>query len=175
VDSVSFGATGLWPGKSPKHSEGLDAHLTLRLRDRYLRSGMSWLSAVEANEGALYALFLLAILFHPATPRVLAIDNVDQALNPRLARFLLERVQAIVLAEPKRPQMLVTTHNPLVLDALDLKDERVRLFVINRDKKSGATGVRRILHSRALDQSEKPDMTLSRLWISGGLGGMPAL
>jgi predicted ATPase len=176
VDNLSFRATSLWPGETKRPRKATNAtHLELRLRDRFLRSGVDWLSASEANEGALSVLFLLTLVFHPAAPRALAIDNVDQTLNPRLARYLLERVQALVLAEPKRPQMLVTTHNPLVLDALNLKDERVRLFLAWRDQKSGATHVEPFDAERALKPTNGGEIPLSRLWLSGALGAMPPI
>lgn len=175
VESVSFDSSTRWPGPLPDKVDSLAPHLTLRLRDRYLRSGASWLSAVEVNEGALYALFLLTILFHPSAPNVLAIDNIDHALSPRMARYVLERVQAIVLDEPERPQLLVTAHNPLALDALDLRDDRVRLFAVSRDKNSGATRVRRVHAGEATEQAKGGDVPLSRLWLSGALAGVPAV
>ena len=150
----------------------LDPHVTLQFQDRFMSSG-SLLSAAEVNEGALHVLCLLLLLFHPATPRLLAIDNVDHALHPQLARYFLERMQAIVLQEPERPQLLLTAHNPLVLDALSLGDDRVRLFIASRDKRSGAMQVRRFPYSEALEKSKKEGMTLSRLWVSGALGGVP--
>jgi len=153
----------------------LDPHITLRLQDRFLRSGLKWLSASEVSEGALHVLCLLTLLFHPAAPSLVAIDNVDHALNPQLARYLLERVQAIVLAEPHRPQLLLTAHNPHVLDALSLGDDRVRLFIAGRDKRTGAMKVRRFPYSEALEQAKERDMPLSRLWASGALGGVPGL
>ncbi|WP_437679162.1 AAA family ATPase [Sorangium sp. So ce131] len=173
AERVSFKAESGYPGVSNGAGRNGDPHLTLLLQDRYLRTEMNWLSAVEVNEGTLYALFLLTMLYHPAAPQVLAIDNVDQYLNPQLARYLIDRVQTIVLAEPKRPQLLVTTHNPLALDALNLKDDRVRLFIVKRDKKTGATLVERMHHSEALERAKERNMTLSRLWLSGALGGMP--
>ncbi|AUX40567.1 chromosome segregation protein SMC [Sorangium cellulosum] len=175
VERVSFEPESGYPGVPTGAGRSLDPHLGLRLQDRYLRSEVGWLSAVEANEGTLHVLFLLTMLYHPTTPQVLAIDNVDQSLNPQLARYLLARVQALVLAEPKRPQLLVTTHNPLALDALDLKDDRVRLFIVSRDKRTGATSVERMHHTDALERAKEHNMTLSRLWLSGALGGMPGV
>lgn len=175
-DGITFGASSLRLGKpTGEQVASLDPHLTLRLRDRFLRSGLNWLSAAEANEGALHVLCLLTLLFHPAAPRLLSIDNVDHALNPQLARFLLARMQDIVLNEPDRPQLLLTAHNPIVLDALSLGDDRVRLFIASRDKRSGAMRVRRFPYSEAVEQAEGNGMPLSRLWTSGALGGMPNL
>jgi predicted ATPase len=146
----------------------------LRFRDRYMVEGRNWLSAFDASEGALYVLFLAVLAVHPHAPRLLAVDNVDQALNPRLARALIERVQDLVLADPTRPQMLLTTHNPLVLDALRLEHPDVRLLIVERQR-DGSTGVRPLVHSDALTAARANDMPLSRLWLGGLLGGMPDL
>lgn len=146
----------------------------LRFRDRHMVEGRNWLSAFDASEGALYVLFLAVLAVHPHAPRVLAVDNVDQALNPRLARALIERVQDLVLADPTRPQMLLTTHNPLVLDALRLESADVRLLVVQRQR-DGTTAVRPLVHSDALAAARANDMPLSRLWLGGMLGGMPDL
>lgn len=146
----------------------------LRFRDRHMVAGRNWLSAFDASEGALYVLFLAVLAVHPHAPRVLAVDNVDQALNPRLARALIERVQDLILADPSRPQMLLTTHNPLVLDALRLEHPDVRLLIVQRQR-DGSTGVRPLVHSDALAAARANDMPLSRLWLAGLLGGMPDL
>lgn len=146
----------------------------LRFRDRHMVDGRDWLSAFDASEGALYVMFLAVLAVHPHAPKVLAVDNVDQALNPRLARALIERVQDLVLADRTRPQMLLTTHNPLVLDALRLEHEDVRLLILQRQR-DGSTAIRPLAYSDALARAKAQDMPLSRLWLGGLLGGMPDL
>ena len=68
--------------------------------------------------------------------------------------------------------MLLTCHNPLVLDGLPLQDERVRLFAVDRSAK-GRTLVKRIEVDASLLEKAKEGWPLSRLWISGHLGGVP--
>jgi hypothetical protein len=65
--------------------------------------------------------------------------------------------------------MLATTHNPLVLDGLDLLDDRIRLFTVDRDSK-GASQVQRVLITEELIDK---GFSLSRLWTTGRLGGVP--
>jgi len=136
--------------------------------------GRDWLSAFDASEGALYVTFLAVLALHPKAPALAAVDNVDQALNPRLAKALVEAIQAVLLDDRRehRPQLILTAHNPLVLDALRLSDDRVRLFVADRNN-LGETVIRRIEFSEALDKAQGGGMTLSRLWLSGLLGGVP--
>ncbi len=59
----------------------------------------------------------------------------------------------------------------MVLDGLDLSNEDVRLFAVDRDK-NGYAQIRRIKISQELIDEGQP---LSRLWINGRLGGVPDL
>lgn len=140
-----------------------------------MRKGRDVLAAADASEGALYVLFLLLLLRHPAGPSFFAVDNIDSALHPRLARALVGRVQDAIQGDEPVGQLIVTTHNPLVLDALELADERIRLFVVSRQSGTGFTTVRRIEHGAALERSIARGRTLSQLWVEGTLGGVPNL
>lgn len=147
----------------------------LLLRDRAMRDGRNWLSAADASEGSLYVLFLLLLLHHPNAPQFCAVDNIDSALHPNLARALVGRVQSLLVGSLAGRQLIVTTHNPLVLDALDLAGDRTRLFVVSRQKGTGFTTVRRVMHSDALERARNKGRTLSQLWVEGVLGGVPDL
>jgi predicted ATPase len=143
----------------------------LRLRDRYMAEGRDALTGYDASEGALYVLFAAVLAQHPHAPRTLAIDNVDQALNPRLARALMKQLCSWVLPQPDK-QLLLTTHNPLMLDGLDLENDEIRLFTVGRSRK-GKTVVRRIQLTLADLQRDGELWTVSRLWVMGHLGGVP--
>ncbi len=143
----------------------------LYFQDRYMADGRNELSAYDASEGALYVLFAAVATTHPDAPPILAIDNVDAGLNPRLVRALMERMCRWLLDQGRR-QLLLTCHNPLVLDGLPLQDERVRLFAVDRSAK-GRTLVKRIEVDATLLAKAKEGWPLSRLWIAGHLGGVP--
>lgn len=146
--------------------------VVLEFRDRFMADGRNTLTAYDASEGALYVLFALVLCVHPAAPPILAIDNFDHGLNPRLSRALTDRMCGWLL-EPEQPrQALLTTHSPLVLDGLDLTDDRVRLFAVDRSSE-GRTVVRRISVDQRLLQMAEKGWTLSRLWVMGELGGVP--
>ena len=55
----------------------------LKLTDRFMKQGRNTLTAYDASEGALYVLFMMVLAAHSQSPRVFAVDNFDQALNPR--------------------------------------------------------------------------------------------
>ncbi|MFO0628903.1 MAG: AAA family ATPase [Polyangiales bacterium] len=155
----------------------------LTFRDRYMAPKRNRLTAYDASEGALYVLFLLALVSHPRAPKLFAIDNFDHALHPRLACRLTRMVCEALVRDGSR-QMLLTTHNPLLLDGLDLRNERIRLFAVDRARRGernpegqplapGETVVRRVKLSEALLDEVENGMSLSRLWIMGRLGGVP--
>ena len=146
--------------------------LTVAFVDRFMRPGRNRLVAYDASEGALHVLALAVLALHPRVPRLLAIDNFDQSMNPRLARAATRLLCQVVLASSPSRQILLTTHNPLVLDGLDLGRDDVRLFTVDRDS-DGVTDVQRVVVSDELIDEARNGMPLSRLWVSGRLGGMP--
>lgn len=128
----------------------------IRFKDRYMRDKNNILTSYDASEGALYVLFLLTLAMHEKSPNLFAIDNFDQALNPRLAKTVTKLFSDIVLRTNRI--VFVTTHNPLVLDGLNLQDSRVRLFSLGRDL-NGFTKMERVEISKYMSEKE----SLSRL------------
>ena len=106
---------------------------------------------------------------HEKAPKMFAIDSFDHAMNPRLARRVVEVFCNKIIEENKT--VFMTTHNPLVLDGLDLSNDDIRLFTTDRNKQ-GYVEVRRVQVSEKLLKLDQP---LSRLWINGVLGGVPEL
>lgn len=147
----------------------LRSNSKLGLRDKFMSEDKNVFSIENANEGALHILFYLALLISDKTPPFFAIDNIENALNPRLCRELLKTL--VQLSKENNKQSLITTHNPAVLDGLNLHDDEQRLFVVRRNKKG---------HTVAKRVHIKPDMEvgghrlkLSELWMRGQLGGLP--
>ncbi len=143
----------------------------VEFRDRYMAKKRDLLSGYDASEGALYILFMLILAAHGQSPWVFAIDNFDQALNPRVARALTQIFCREVLDAGR--QVFLTTHNPLVLDGLDLSDDRVRLFTMTRDPMGHAVAQRVPVRDLAALKRKNGEFAVSRLWIEGRLGGMP--
>jgi len=140
----------------------------IEFTDRYMKSSAKF-TAYDASEGALYVLFMLALVMHPQAPSIFSIDSFDHALNPRLARKLIGTFCEQVIRREKC--VFLTTHSPLVLDGLDLNNDDIRLFAVDRDA-DGYAQLTRIKVSQALIDEGQP---LSRLWVNGRLGGVPAL
>ena len=156
------------PKKSTLNSGVPAASRIIEFQDRYLKE-TALFTGYDASEGALYVLFMLCVAMHPGAPKMFGIDSFDHAMNPRLARRITQVFSNLILENGKT--VFMTTHNPLVLDGLDLTDERVRLFVTDRDE-NGHIVINRIRVSEELIQTGQ---SLSRLWINGYLGGVPEL
>jgi len=147
------------------------AKQVLKFTDRFMAASRNTLTAYDASEGALYVLFVAVLCLSPSSPFVLAIDNLDSALNPRLVTRLVVRLaEWLRLGDPGR-QLLFTAHNPTVLDGLDLDDDDVRLFAVERNSQ-GHTVIRRVELSPDLQKLNK-EYPLSRLWAMGNLGAVP--
>ncbi|MFY0580430.1 AAA family ATPase [Cystobacter fuscus] len=140
----------------------------LYFRDRFMKKGNNVFSAENANEGILHILFYLALFLSDKTPPIFAIDNIETALNPQLCRELMKSLAAMAKAHDK--QVLITTHNPAILDGLDLHDDDQRLIVIHRNDQGHTVGKRIKLKPQAEGESK---YKLSELWMRGHLGGLP--
>lgn len=143
----------------------------LKFTDRFMAPSRNTLTASDASEGALYVLFAAILCLSQSAPSVFAIDNLDSALNPRLVTRLVGRLAEWLKATDPDRQLLFTAHNPSVLDGLNLSDDEVRLFAVERNS-TGQTTVRRVTISPELQKLNK-EYPLSRLWAMGNLGAVP--
>jgi hypothetical protein len=140
---------------------------SIRIRDRYLAEGALF-DQRSANEGFLFLLFYFTLVISPDTPAFFAIDNVDASLNPKLCSALVRELVALAAEHGK--QAILTTHNPAVLDGLDLHDDEQRLLVIDRNL-DGYTTARRVQPPKPVDG--EPPVKLSEAFLRGYIGGLP--
>ncbi len=134
----------------------------INIKDQFI-DGVQFIDQRSANEGFLYLLFYLTLFISDDTPKFFAIDNIDNAMNPKLGSELIRILSKLTKEHDK--QVILTTHNPSVLDGLDLSDDEQRLFVISRNK-SGHTQAIRVPHRES-------DERLSTRFIRGSIGGLP--
>lgn len=139
----------------------------LYFRDKFMQKKNNLFSAENANEGALELLFYLTLFISRKTPDFFAIDNIENGLNPRLCRFLMKKICELAVKNGK--QVLITTHNPAILDGLNLNDGSQRLYVVTRNDE-GKTQAKRI---QTKGQTGEQRMMLSEMWMKGLIGGVP--
>lgn len=142
----------------------LSNEYSLNIRDKYLDESLKSFDQKSTNEGFLFLLFYAVLFSSKDTPTFFAIDNIDVSFNPKLCTELVKKLAALAAKHGK--QVIVTTHNPAILDGLDLEDGSQRLFVIRRNDE-GHTKARRI------EYRADRTMKLSELWTNGLIGGLP--
>ncbi|AFZ17036.1 AAA family ATPase [Allocoleopsis franciscana] len=140
----------------------------VQIKDKYLDSDIPYFDQRSSNEGFLFLMFYFALFISDDTPKFFAIDNIDASLNPKLCSQLIKEL--VKMAEKYDKQAIFTTHNPAVLDGLNLDDDEQRLFVIYRNK-LGHTKAKRILKPEPLE-GQKP-IKLSEAFMKGYIGGLP--
>jgi predicted ATPase len=140
----------------------------LSIYDRYLDADLQYFSQKSANEGFLFLLFYITLFISDYTPKFFAIDNIDNALNPKLCEKLITLL--VQLAKDHDKQTIVTTHNPAILDGLNLHDDDQRLFVVWRNA-VGETKIRRV-KPISTPEGEQP-VRMSEAFLNGYIGGLP--
>lgn len=134
--------------------------------------------AEELSEGTLYFLALLCIVHQPNPPQVLLLEEPERGIHPRRIREVMDFI--FRLAEEKKVQVIMTTHNENVVDYFSDIPEAIFVFDKNED---GATQVKNLLSdiieptNQELDNQgvARIDYTedLSKNWVYGLLGGVP--
>ena len=148
---------------------------TITFKDRFMREKYNKLTASDASEGILYALFLAVLCLSEVGPSVFAVDNIDQALNPRVVKKMMSILCDWFTSILNNKQIIVTAHNPSILDGISIADDRIRLFSVDRDL-DGLTVIKRVeITDELLRMSKEKDMPLSRLWVEGYIGGVPSV
>ena len=144
----------------------LSMEFNLKLKDGYLDETINTFDQRSTNEGFLYLLFYFTLVISDETPKFFAIENIDTAFNPKLCREVIKRL--VELAKKHDKQIIATTHNPAILDGLDLSDDEQKLMVVQRSI-DGYTKVRTLKKEQVVNS----DLPLSQLWLRGFIGGLP--
>ena len=98
------------------------------------------------------------------------VQNPDIDIVVELIGGLEPAFDLIAEAIKNGKQVLITTHNPAILDGLNLNDRQHQyLYVVSRNDE-GKTQAKRILMK---ESSGAPRMMLSEMWMKGLIGGIP--
>lgn len=90
--------------------------------------------AALLSDGTLRVLAIAAAMLSAPEGSLVVIEEIDNGVHPSRARHLLERIQAV--AERRHLRVLLSTHNPAMLDALPDKAVPDVVFCY-RDTRSG--------------------------------------
>ena len=146
-----------------------DGHKGISLRTN---RGGHLIPANELSQGTLVALALLTLAYLPSPPSLIAIEEIDRGLHPRLLRHLQDALYRLAYPEScgeKRPpiQVIATTHSPYLLDLYREHPDEVVLA-----QKEGLEVQFRRLSDMEHYKEILGDSPLSEVWYSGVLGGV---
>ncbi len=129
--------------------------------------------AKDLSQGTLIALALLTLAYLPEPPSLVALEEPDRGIHPRLLRRVQDALYRLAypesFGEQREPvQVLATTHSPYFLDLF--KDHPEEIVIANKvgldvrfERLSERKDIEEILGAAPLGEA----------WYSGVLGGVP--
>ncbi len=114
-----------------------------------------------ASDGTLKMLAYLVLLYDPASPPFIGIEEPENLLHPRLLAELAEECRAA----SERSQLLVTTHSPFFVNGLNPEEVRV----LYRDD-HGYTQAIRVADISGVNEFMTAGASLGHLWMEGRFG-----
>ena len=136
--------------------------------------GKHKIKASELSDGTLLALAYLTIAYLPNPPKIVAFEEPEKGIHPRLLRNIQEAMYRLAypenFGEKREPiQVIATTHSPYLLDLF--KDNPEEIVISSKDEKG-------VHFERLIDKPHIEEILqnapLGEIWYSGVLGGVPA-
>jgi len=128
----------------------------------YIDEGLNeMIPATRLSDGTIRFLCLLVVLCHPTPPSLVCIEEPELGLHPDI----LPEIGRLLIEASHRTQLIVTTHSPMLIDALGETPEAV---VVCENHGKG-TEMRRIGKEQLASWLE--DYTLGDAWMRGAMGG----
>jgi predicted ATPase len=118
--------------------------------------------ASRLSDGTLRYLCLLAILCDPEPPALVCIEEPELGLHPDM----LPKIADLLVTASEQPQLVVTTHSDLLVDAMTERPEAVVVV----EKHDGKTQAKRLQANDELNEYLKT-YRLGELWLRGLVGG----
>jgi predicted ATPase len=103
----------------------------------------------------------LTVLYDPAPPRFIGIEEPENFLHPRLLPELAEECRAA----SEFSQLLITSHSPFLLNAMRAEEVRV----LYRDEQ-GFTQAVRACDIQGINEFIRAGASLGHLWMEGHFG-----
>jgi predicted ATPase len=138
------------------------------------REGHHKIPAVDLSQGTLLALTILTIAYLPDPPPVVALEEPDRGIHPRLLRSVQDALYRLSYPEPfgeKRPpvQVIATTQSPYFLDLFSDHPEEI----VIAEKVGLEAKFQRLMDRPDMDKILDGSQALGEVWYSGVLGGVP--
>ncbi len=149
-----------------------DGFKSFLLRTRF---GKHKISAENLSDGTRLALAYLTLAYLPNPPKIVAFEEPEKGIHPRLLRNIQEAMDRLAypenFGEKREPiQVIATTHSPYLLDLY--KDRREEIVIADKDE-NGAHFNRLSDLPHIEEILQEQDAPLGDIWYSGVLGGVP--
>ncbi|MBI4850682.1 MAG: AAA family ATPase [Acidobacteria bacterium] len=131
------------------------------------------IQAYELSTGTLFALAILTLVYMPNHPPLIYIEEPDHGIHPRLLRDLQDALYRLAypesVGETREPiQIICTTHSPYFLDLF--RDHTKEVVIASKIDQN-------VTFERLSERFDIDDIlqesSLSEVWYSGVLGGVP--
>ncbi|MBI2506287.1 MAG: AAA family ATPase [Candidatus Latescibacteria bacterium] len=132
-----------------------DGRLLLQIKDAPFERPIL---AKFASDGTLKMLSYLTVLYDPAPPQLVGIEEPENYLHPRLLPELAEECRNA----SSRTQLMATTHSPFFVNSLRPEE----LWMLYRDE-HGFTHARRADQMRGIPEFLETGGKLGHLWMEG--------
>ncbi|GAB3444483.1 AAA family ATPase [Insolitispirillum peregrinum] len=136
----------------------LDGRLLLQIKDAPFDQPIL---SKYASDGTMKMLAYLTVLYDPAPPRFIGIEEPENFLHPRLLPDLAEECRSAAT----RSQLLITSHSPFLLNAMRAEEVRV----LYRDEQ-GFTNAVRASDIQGIPEFMDAGASLGYLWMEGHFG-----
>ncbi len=125
--------------------------------------------SVDVSEGLKFLLYVVLLVHSPTRSPILGLEEVEHGMHPARIADVLGFLRRLT-GPPQAPQLVLTSHSPLVVD--QFRDSPDDVVVVERNDQ-GTTACTS-LATRLADLPEcGRDSALGDLWYSGVLGGTP--
>lgn len=135
-----------------------DGRLLLQIKDAPFETPIL---SKFASDGTMKMLAYLTVLYDPEPPRFIGIEEPENFLHPRLLPELAEECRAVAA----NAQLLITSHSPFLLNAMQAEEVRV----LYRDEQ-GFTQAVKASDIQGIPEMLEAGASLGHLWMEGHFG-----
>ncbi len=137
--------------------------------------GQHKIKASELSDGTLLALAYLTIAYLPNPPKIVAFEEPEKGIHPRLLQNIQEAMYRLAypenFSEKREPiQVIATTHSPYLLDLY--KDNPEEIVIAEKDE--NGVHFENLAKMKNIDKILQGGESLGEVWFTGILGGVPA-
>jgi predicted ATPase len=143
--------------------------IRLRFQDRWKPD--LWHAPTEVSDGTMIALALILLQYELPGEMIITIEEIERGLHPYLLGEVMRYLRTLTERSERRLQIVAATHSPEVL--AHVEPEEVRFL---RRTEDGSAVIEEAPTGTPQWRAayEEYERSLGGMWLSGGLGGVPA-